>query len=137
MEVSRYHRFLRVSLVVTAFVLVFDSGILLPVTEQISDNTYQYLGSVGAGVFASVPENEINVLTAQISERERSLDEREALIKEREIAARTFEGQSGGTSDYSTYIISFILFIISVLLVLNYAMDWTRVKQGYYAKQVG
>ncbi len=122
---------------VTAFVLVFDSGILLPVTEQISDNTYQYLGSVGAGVFASVPENEINVLTAQISERERSLDEREALIKEREIAARTFEGQSGGTSDYSTYIISFILFIISVLLVLNYAMDWTRVKQGYYAKQVG
>jgi hypothetical protein len=134
MEVSRYHRFLRVSLVIVALLLVFDSGVLFPITKVLSDNTLQYLGSVGTGVFASVPQNEINTLTAQISERERALDARESQLQEREIAARRYETTSG--PDYSTYIISFILFILSVLMVLNYAMDWTRVKQGYYAKQV-
>lgn len=119
---------------IVALLLVFDSGVLFPVTKQLSDNTLQYLGSVGTGVFASVPQNEINTLTAQISERERALDARESQLQEREIAARRYETTSG--PDYSTYIISFILFILSVLMVLNYAMDWTRVKQGYYAKQV-
>lgn len=130
MEVSRYHRFLRISLLVTACVLVFDSGILFPVTKQLADNTYLYLGSAGTGVFASVPQNEINTLTAQISERERELDAREAQLREREIATRDFE--TGSEPDYSTYIISFILFILSVLIVLNYAMDWTRVKNRHY-----
>ena len=121
MEVSRYHRFLRISLLVATFVLVFDSGILFPVTERLSHNTFLYLGSVGAGVFASVPENEINVLTAQISERERTLDAK-------------FETES--ESDYSTYIISVILFFIIVLLVLNYAFDFARNRKPRYEEQV-
>ncbi len=135
MEVSRYHRFLRVSLLVTAFLLVFDSGILFPVTKQLSQNTFSYLGSVGSGVFASVPQNEINTLTAQISERERTLDAREASIRDREIAARDFETSSSG--DYSTYIMSVILFVILVLLVLNYVMDFARNRKLLYAKQMG
>lgn len=134
MEVSRYHRFLRIALLVATFALVFDSGILFPVTERLSHNTFMYLGSVGAGVFASVPENEINVLTAQISERERTLDAREAALKEREIATRKFETDS--ETDYSTYIISVILFFIIVLLVLNYALDFARNRKHLYEEQI-
>lgn len=135
MEVSRYHRFLRVALLIGAFVLVFDSGILFPASQKLSDNTFLYLGSVGAGVFASVPQNEINTLTAQISERERALDAREAALKEREIASRSYETDS--SSDYSTYIISVILFFIVVLLMLNYALDFARNRKQIYEEQVG
>jgi uncharacterized membrane protein required for colicin V production len=132
MAMSIYHRFLRVALLVTAFVLVFDSGVLFPVTKQLSQNAFTYLASSGTGVFASVPQNEIN---AQISEKERTLDARESALNEREIAARKFE-QSIQT-DYSTYIISVILFVIIVLLVLNYIMDFARNRKLIYAKQVG
>ena len=128
------NRFLRISLLVATFVLVFDSGILFPVTERLSHNTFLYLGSVGAGVFASVPENEINVITAHISERERTLDAREAALREREIATRKFETES--ESDYSTYIISVILFFSIVLLVLNYAFDFARNRIPRYEEQV-
>jgi len=116
-------------------VLVFDSGIISPLTATLSQNTYEYLGSVGTGVFAGVPENEINTLTAQISERERTLDAREAALREREIQTRPYDTSSD--TDYSTYIISVILFIIIVLLVLNYIMDFTRIKKMTYEKQVG
>ncbi len=135
MHVTRYHSFLRVSLLVSAFLLVFVSGVLSPVTKQLSQNTFLYLGSVGAGMFASVPENEINTLTAQISEYERTLDAREAALREREIAAREYEAQS--TIDYPIYIIALILFINIVLLILNYAMDWARVKKFTHENSMG
>jgi len=127
MYVSRYHRFLRASLLVTAVVLVFDSGILFPVTKQLSDNTVQYLASSAVGMFASVPQNEINTLTAQLTEQQRALDAREAALNAREIQARDYGNSS--SSDYSTYIISVILFIIIVLLMVNYAMDWARLRK--------
>ncbi len=132
-QVSRYHRFLRVMLLVSAFTLIFDSGILFPITKELSDNTIVYLGSVGSSVFASVPPNEINTLTAQISEQQRLLDAREAELREREIAARSYTKQE---TDYSIYIISTILFIITVLLVLNYAMDWSRSRHYIYEKSL-
>ncbi len=84
-------------------------------------------------MFASVPENEINSLSAQISAKQRELDAREAALSEREIAARDY-GASDSANNYSTYIISVILFILTVLLVLNYAMDWVRVRQLRYGK---
>lgn len=132
MQVSRYHRFLRVALLVVAFVLIFDSGLLFPITKQLSDNTYMYLGSVGTGMFANVPPNELNTLTAQISAQQQELDAREAALLEREVAARTFNSEE--RIDYSLYIISTILFIIMVLLALNYAMDWARVKNYRYER---
>lgn len=133
MQVNRYHSFLRVAMVVIAFVLIFDSGFLFPITKQLSDVTVGYLASVGAGMFASVPQNEINSLSAQIAEKQRELDEREASLNAREISARSF-GANDSPSDFSTYILSVILFVITVLLVLNYIMDWIRVKQNRYAK---
>lgn len=135
MQVSRYHRFLRVSVLVALFALVFDGGFIFPVTKQLSQNTYMYLGSVGSSMSAVVPPNEINTLTAQITEQQRNLDAREAALREREISARSYD--TGGT-DYSTYIISIILFILTVLMVLNYAMDWARIRKiNTYEKSMG
>lgn len=121
---TRYHKCLRVSALVTAFVLLFDSGLVFPVTKQLSQETFSYLASVGSGMYAVVPPNEINTLSAQLAEQQRNLDAREAALREREIAARDY----GGDTDYSTYIISAILFILTVLIVFNYAMDWARVR---------
>ncbi len=128
MQVNRYHSFLRISMVVTALVLLFDGGFLFPVTKQFSDSTVSYVASIGTGMFASVPQNEINSLSAQIAEKQRELDAREASLNEREIDARSF-GTDTESTDYSTYILSVILFILTVLLVLNYLMDWARVKK--------
>lgn len=125
---------MRVSVLVSAFLLVFDSGVLSPITRQLSDATITYIAAVGVGTSASVPENEINALSAQIAERQRVLDAREAELREREIASREF-GASGTNGNMSTYIISTILFILTVLLVLNYAMDWARVRTFRYEKQ--
>ena len=134
MRVSRYHSFLRVSVLVTALVLLFDGGFVIPVTKQFSDITITHVASVGSSVLASVPPNEINTLTAQIAEQQRILDAREAALREREIASRQYDGAS--ETDYSTYIISTILFILTVLLVLNYAMDWARIKSYRYEKSL-
>ena len=134
MQVDRYRSFLRVSMLVSVFVLIFDSGLLFPVTKQFSDNTISYLANIGAGVgaTATVPQNEINILSAQIAEQQRVLDAREAILREREIATRSY-GTSANT-DYSTYIMSAILFILTVLLVLNYAMDWARIRTLRYGR---
>lgn len=127
---SRYHKFLRVSHILVAFVLVFDSGILLPVTEEVSSGAFNYVAS-SIGMFASVPENELNVITAELSAREQALNAREAELAEREIASRDF----GDETDLSVYILSAILFILTILIMLNYAMDWLRVKQLYHERE--
>ena len=121
-------------MLVVAMVLVFDSGFLFPITKQLSDTTILYLASVGAGVgaTATVPVNEVNTLSAQLREQKDALDAREASLHEREIATREFE--VAGDTDYSTYIISVILFLLTVLLVLNYAMDWARIRALRYAR---
>lgn len=134
MRVSIYHRFLRVSLLVMTAVLVFDSGILVPSTKQLSDTTYLYLANVGSSVGASVAPNEINSLSAQIAEQKKELDLREAELNEREIKAREFGSDT--QSDYSIYIISAILFIIIVLLMINYVLDFKRVRSYRYENTV-
>ena len=135
MYVSVYHRVLRVLLLVFTLVLVFDSGSIIPATKQISDTTILYLASVGSSVDARVAPNEINALSAQIAERQRELDLREADLREREIQARTFGSED--ETDYSIYIISAILFIIIILLITNYVLDFTRIKQFRYENTVG
>lgn len=133
MHDSRYHKVLRVGLLVTTMLLVFDGGFLVPFSKQISDHTIQYLASSATGVFVGVPPNEINQLTAELTLRERELDQREAALQGREISTRDFD--SGGTTDYSTYILSIILFILTSLIVLNYALDWMRVRKLPYEEQ--
>lgn len=131
MEVNRYHKFLRSSLVVVATMLVFDSGIISPVSKQLSNNTITYLASVGSGMNASVPPNELNTLSAQLRTQQEELNAREVALNEREIASRNF-GNTNET-DYSTYILSIILFILTALILLNYIMDFNRIRNARYA----
>ncbi len=132
MDVTRYHKFLRVSAVVFATVLVFDSGIFFPITKEISNTTFNYVASVGSGMFASVPPNEINTLSAQLAEQQRNLDAREVALKEREISARNY---ATNNSDYSVYILSTILFILTILIVFNYVLDWNRFRRMTHENQ--
>ncbi len=126
MQYSRVRSVLRIGMVLVAAVLVFDGGFLTPITKQLSDTTYTYLASVGASMSARVEPNEVNRLSAELAEQQRLLALREQALTEREIAARDYSGD--GVGDYSTYIISLLLFIIVVLLLLNYVMDWQRAR---------
>ncbi|MEM9336476.1 MAG: hypothetical protein AAGA35_01300 [Patescibacteria group bacterium] len=126
MNVPFYHVLLRVAAVVTAFILVFDSGLLSTTTSQLSQSTQNYLGAA-VGVSVGVAPTELNQMTAAITERERELDEREAAVADREIAIN-LSTQTGTTQDIdiSTYVLSTILFILLVLIVLNYILDYVR-----------
>lgn len=138
MKVSIYHVLLRVSALTLALVLLFDSGILSPVTKELSKNTQLYLASA-VGVGASIEATEINTLSAQISERNRELDAREATLDSREISVglNTSQSSEAQSNNLSTYILSVILFILIVLIVLNYALDYARDRKLLYIKNNG
>lgn len=128
MEGTTYHSLLRVSMVVMACVLVFQSGVYLPVTRSLSDQTSQYVANV-VGIYAGVEPTELNMLTAELTAKENELQEREAQIVERELAIGITEPNNSARRDMTTYILSGILFILLVLVVLNYALDFAREKR--------
>lgn len=132
MHASRYHKFLRISLVAVALVLLFDSGIVVPISKELSDNTVLYLANA-TGVSLSVPENELNKITTELTRREQELNERETILNQREIATRNFEtGDVAAGSNFSTYVLAIILFILTVLIVLNYTLDFARSRKLAY-----
>lgn len=115
-----YHSALRVLSVVCALLLVFDSGILIGGTEKLSLDAQNYLANA-VGVRVGVAENEVNTLTARITELETELAR-----KEREIAVNLNTGTSDNSFDTSTFVLSTILFILLLLIVLNYILDFIR-----------
>lgn len=119
LEKSLYHSFLRVAVSVVAFVLVFDSGLILKSTALMSDFTQAHLANV-VGVTVGVEPNEVNQLTARITELET-----EVAAKERLIAVNLRDNADSGV-DWSTFILSAILFILLVLILLNYFLDYRR-----------
>lgn len=122
LQFSLYHKILRVALCVVAFVLIFDSGLFSGVTRSLSSGTQMYLANA-VGVYVGVPATEVNTLTAQITKLEQ---ERDLAISEREIAVG-LSGQSSQT-DTSTFILSIIVFILLVLIITNYALDYGRAR---------
>lgn len=126
MENSVYHMLLRISALTLAIVLLFDSGLLSPLTKQLSDDTQLYLANA-VGVGASVRPTEVNTLTAQLTQKTKELESREEALREREITVGiTDTAVEKVDTDISTYILSVLLFIIIVLIVLNYALDFAR-----------
>lgn len=117
-----YTILLRVSVLVCAIVLVFVSGIISPITQELARNAGNYVAS-SIGMSASVEPTELNTMTAELTSRLRDLDVRERALQEREIAVNLNQGRS---SDISTFVISSILFILLVLVVLNYVLDYLR-----------
>lgn len=126
MKDSLYHRLLRVSSLTLALVLLFESGLLSPFTKELSEQTHEYL-SAAIGVGAGVAPTELNQMTAELTIKRKELAEREAAIQKREIAVSLNTGDtSSGSSDRAVYILSVILFILLVLITINYALDFMR-----------
>ncbi len=119
LEKTLYHSFLRVAVVVVAFVLVFDSGLLIKSTASLSDFTQEHLANV-VGVTVGVAPTEVNQLTARITELET-----EVAAKERLIAVNLKNNSESGI-DKSTFVLSATLFILLVLILLNYVLDYRR-----------
>lgn len=128
LEHTDYHKLLRVAMVVVAFVLLFDSGMVAPATAVLSENTQSYL-SAAVGVGASVRPTEVNQITAELTAQRQALDEREAVLAQREIEVGLAESSPTANFDYSTYVLASILFILLVLIVLNYTLDYLRVRE--------
>ncbi len=116
MNDSMYHRVLRVSAVVCALVLLFESGFVTKSTAQLFLSTHQYLASA-VGMSTLIEPTEHNTLTAEF------MKQRETPIKEIEI------GLEPGSSNNSTYILASILFVLLVLIILNYVINFVRTRE--------
>lgn len=121
---STYHSLLRIALCVCAVVLVFDSGIFSKATTELSSSAQDYVATA-VGVKVGVAPNEVNVLTTRITELEQEL-----ATKEREINVNVGNDGSPAGFDMSTFVLSIILFILLVLIVLNYALDYLRLESS-------
>ena len=80
---SVYHVLLRISALTLALVLLFVSGVLSPVTQQIAQDTSTYLANV-VSASASVPQNEVNTLSAGLAKRNVELTQREIAVSLKE-----------------------------------------------------
>jgi hypothetical protein len=127
-EQSTYHSLLRILSAVVAIALVFESGLLSATTARLADNTELYLANA-VGVSVGVAPNEYNQITAALTTKEKSLQARELAIAEREIEI----GIAAGTSapDRTTFILAVVLFILLLLIVLNYALDYLRARERH------
>ncbi|MCA9366206.1 hypothetical protein KC722_01360 [Candidatus Kaiserbacteria bacterium] len=126
--ISLYHAALRTSAILVLALLIFDSGFISPVTKQLSDGTQAYVATV-VGMSASVEPTELNTWTAALTAKETELNRREAALNDREISVDLDRGVATTAPDVSIYVLSIILFIILVLIALNYALDVARYRQ--------
>ena len=131
-----YHRVLRVGALVSALVLLFVSGLVSERTAQLADHTQWYLANA-VGVSVGVSENEYNTITAALTKREHELDQREKALLQREIDVGIRSGSDATVSSLdSTLLLSGFLFILLVLIVLNYVMDFVRARRVWSSTEV-
>ena len=119
---SMYHRVLRTSAVITALVLAFESGVVVPRTAVFSLATEQYLANV-VSMTASVAPNEVNTLAADLQKKGDELNQRE-----RDINARAEDTTIVSVSSF-TYFLTAILIGQTVLILLNYFFDYRRARR--------
>ena len=117
MRNSMYHIVLRTSALTLAVTVLFVSGVLSPVTAELSRDTSAYLATA-IGMNASVLPNEINTLSAQLEKRSQELAQREISV--------SLQEQTVGGTNTSTFVLSVLLFILLVLIILNYFLDYMR-----------
>jgi hypothetical protein len=128
LEHSAYHKILRVSSLVVATVLMFEGGLFSSATARLANQTELYLANA-VGVYVGVPENGVNSLTTRIAELEQEVGRKDEQLRDRELALGLGGGAS--TSSTSTFVLAGILFIMLVLIVLNYALDYVRSRETY------
>lgn len=130
LEFSLYHKILRISGVVLALVLLFQGGLVSNTTALMSLQTQSYLAN-SIGVFAAVEPTELNTITAGLTAKELALDKREASLREREINVG-IDTSGQATKDKTTFILGLTLFIVLLLTVLNYVLDYLRYHDAQY-----
>ncbi len=126
LEHTIYHKLLRVSVLVLTLVLVFQSGLVIPATAQLTSGTQAFMANA-VGVYVGVAPTELNQLTAEVTAQRLALDAREQSLGEREIAVGLADG--GMSQSTATFVLSGMVFILLVLMVLNYALDYTRMRR--------
>lgn len=122
MQDSMYHVLLRTSALTLALVLLFQSGLLGPLTHQLANNAGLYVANT-IGINAAVAPNEYNVITAELTRMQTDLEARERAVAEREIAVGLKEN---GQPDTTTFVLAGVLFILLTLIILNYVLDFIR-----------
>ncbi|MEY2664991.1 MAG: hypothetical protein RLZZ480_96 [Candidatus Parcubacteria bacterium] len=125
-KASKYHKVLRVSVVVCTLMLLFETGAVHKSTKQLSISTHDYLANV-VGATASVEPTELNTLTAELTAQKLALQQRESAVSEREIEVGLAPGESANQK--TTYILAGILFVLLVLMVINYTLDFLRYRE--------
>jgi len=124
---SVYHSILRITAVIVASTLLFVSGLISQTTALVAKDTANYLANA-IGMSLSIPPNELNQITAALTEKERQLAAREMTLREREIELGLSTGVTNTGVDKSTFILSVILFILLLMIVFNYILDYSRQK---------
>lgn len=124
-----YRSILRVFTVVTAFVLVFQSGLFDERTAIVFSQASDSLYASAVGASASVRPTEISLITAELTKQKQLLASREEVIAEREIELGLAQGSTQSETETVTYLLAAILLIQLILLVLNYALDYLRSKE--------
>jgi hypothetical protein len=112
--------------------LIFQSGVIVQSSKQLSLNTQNYLANA-VGMSASVEPTELNTLTAELTAQRLALSARETAVAEREIAVNLAQG---GSSQRTTYVLSTILFILLVLIIINYGLDFLRSRERYEKEEL-
>jgi hypothetical protein len=127
LETTVYHKILRISSVVMALVLMFQAGLISETTARMAYGTQMYMAN-SVGVFVGVAPTELNQLTAEITAQKLALDEREQALAQREIEVG-LEGGGGMNQLTTTYLLSGVLFILIVLILMNYVLDFMRARE--------
>ena len=124
-----YRSTLRVSVVVTAFILVFQSGMVDQRTAVVFSEATDSLYATVVGASASVRPTEVNQITAELTKQQQLLVSREEALAEREIELGLGQGSTQSSTETTTYLLAAILLIQLILLVLNYVLDYLRSKE--------
>lgn len=124
-----YRSILRVSVVVTAFILVFQSGLIDERTATVFSEASDGLYATVVGASASVRSTEVSLITAELTKQQQLLASREEAVTEREIELGLAQGSAQTDAGTTTYLLAAILLIQLILLVLNYALDYLRSKE--------
>ena len=135
LEYTTYHKLLRISCAVVAFVLLFQSGVVSDTTAKLSLQTQQYLANAVA-VSVGVEPTELNQMTADLTKRELALAAREKDVQDREISVGIAPGGAMISQATTTFVLAIVLFILLVLVILNYILDYVRVRRSRTSAQI-
>lgn len=125
LEHSLYHSVLRVVALSSALTLLFVSGMISPLTRDITLQTEQYVANA-VGASAGVAPTELNQITAALTKQQHELEAREAALTERELAIGLSAAESRNwlSGELATWLNSALLFVVLVLMVINYTLDF-------------